>query len=476
MVSIKKYKDKITWVVFGLFLIITFSGILYHEPWSDEAQVWLMARDLTFSKLIQQLPYEGTPGLWHALVFPIAKLNLPYEAQAWLHWLIISSAIFIFLFFSTIPKRIKALFVFSYYPIYEYAVIARNYSISLLFIFILSALHKERFVRPITYSLFLGLLFQTNLLVFFPAILLMFLFIIDSYKNESILKNNKYLISISIMITSACLAILQIIPYPGQLHAHLSSLRISELSSSLAGIFLPINGGYGEVFFINIWSQVLSLLTLFCLILLAYFLIKNIKVRLGLLLSWAWLIFIFLAKPIGALRHYGFFIIFLITAWWLDRYYLQSKNKASHIATSLIGLLLLPGIIIAGNNYVKEYKYNFCGGKEMARYLKDNNLEDAHIASLSSPINMSLLPYLPNTKFWQAERQVFGTYTTYDAAFINGLVDHELRKEKIIQNFANQDFLLLTTFKIDSENWLLITQNKKPSFSGGFFYLYRFLK
>jgi hypothetical protein len=50
-----------------------------HEPWFDEGQAWLMARDLGLGELfLHKLRYEGTPGLWHLLLAPLAKAGLPY--------------------------------------------------------------------------------------------------------------------------------------------------------------------------------------------------------------------------------------------------------------------------------------------------------------------------------------------------------------------------------------------------------------
>ena len=45
-----------------------------HEPWADEAQAWLIARDATLYDLLFELPSgELNPSLWHLLlIFPSA--------------------------------------------------------------------------------------------------------------------------------------------------------------------------------------------------------------------------------------------------------------------------------------------------------------------------------------------------------------------------------------------------------------------
>ena len=58
------------------------SFILCHENWRDEAQAWLLARDLSIPELFEQMSYEGHPCLWHLLLMPLVRLGLPYISMA----------------------------------------------------------------------------------------------------------------------------------------------------------------------------------------------------------------------------------------------------------------------------------------------------------------------------------------------------------------------------------------------------------
>jgi hypothetical protein len=56
--------------VFGLWLALV--GLIHghHEPWAGESQAWLIARDLDLKKIwFYELRYEGTPGLWHTILW-----------------------------------------------------------------------------------------------------------------------------------------------------------------------------------------------------------------------------------------------------------------------------------------------------------------------------------------------------------------------------------------------------------------------
>jgi hypothetical protein len=135
----------------------------YHEPWRDEAHAWLIARYApSLSALFATLGYEGTPGLWLLLLRGLCDLGLPYAAMFALHTLIILAAAAIFLRYAPFSTLLKGLCLFGYYLLFEYNVIARNYGISVLCLFLLAALYPLRFRRPWLYCGLLALLTQTN--------------------------------------------------------------------------------------------------------------------------------------------------------------------------------------------------------------------------------------------------------------------------------------------------------------------------
>lgn len=469
------YKQAFPWLLWLVFLSLTFFGVLHHEPWCDEAQAWLITRDLGLWDIIRQLPYEGTPGLWHLLLFPLAKLGLPYATMSWLHWLIAGGAMFIFIFFARLPKIFKVAFALSYFPLYEYAVIARNYSLAILFLFAVAAFYPHRERRPIIYSLIIFGLLQTNILVFVPALFLILLFIVDQWKKEKL--GNSALIATTIMLAGAIITFLQVIPYPGQLHGSFLEPRLLSVLSSIGAVFLPIAKEYNEITFFSGWSYLLGGAVIVSLFILTGLLIRARRFLVLYATSASWLLFIFLSKNVGALRHYGFFLIFFIFSWWLSENHQNKTPKSSRRLTVMIAAaLMIPGIIISADVYRQEYLYNFSGGKEIAQYIKDNELEQANIISLSSFINLSALPYLPETKFWQPERQEFGTFVTLDYEYVLGsLTGYQEIRRRINSSFYGQEVFLLSSLNLDGydKSLELVTKNQKPSMSGGFFYLYR---
>jgi hypothetical protein len=46
------------------YCMVVLVGVTHHEPWADEAQAWLLSRDLGYRYLVfHQLAYEGVPPL-----------------------------------------------------------------------------------------------------------------------------------------------------------------------------------------------------------------------------------------------------------------------------------------------------------------------------------------------------------------------------------------------------------------------------
>ncbi len=68
--------------VWMAWVLLVFFLAFHREPWRDEAETWLMARDASFAEVLHRTAYLGTPVLWFTLLFPFAKSGLPFETQA----------------------------------------------------------------------------------------------------------------------------------------------------------------------------------------------------------------------------------------------------------------------------------------------------------------------------------------------------------------------------------------------------------
>lgn len=156
-------RDKLwIWLVMAIYTILLAMTIIRHEPWGDEAQAWLLARDSSFVDLfVKYLRYEGSPGLWHLILMLPAKLHFPYITLQIIAGLFAWFGVLVFLLYAPFPRYIKVLFPFGYFMLYQYAAVARVYTVFPLVLFWIATIYKDRMRRP---YLFVGLLSLLSLL------------------------------------------------------------------------------------------------------------------------------------------------------------------------------------------------------------------------------------------------------------------------------------------------------------------------
>src|SRR5579885_3133983 len=73
--SLPAVKARELWKLGDAAVVLVYSSVVlwtlqYHEKWADEAQAWLIARDLDLKTIwFHELRYEGSPGLWHTILW-----------------------------------------------------------------------------------------------------------------------------------------------------------------------------------------------------------------------------------------------------------------------------------------------------------------------------------------------------------------------------------------------------------------------
>lgn len=176
--------------VFVLF-VISISVISYfHEPWLDEAQAWMIAREASLWEILFQVPHtEGHPPLWHLILLPFAKGGVPYEIGIKSIAVLISTgAAGLVLFCSPFAKGVRCLLPFTYFFFYQYGVIARPYGLMLVTLLLVACVYSQRNVKPWKFVLLLGALCLTSAygIVFAGGICVVWL--LEIWKKQSIFK------------------------------------------------------------------------------------------------------------------------------------------------------------------------------------------------------------------------------------------------------------------------------------------------
>lgn len=131
----------------------------FHESWGDEVTAWLLGRNsslrLLFGHLLRR---EGSPGLWHLLLWCLARMHLSFAAVHWICLVIAIGGVYVLLRWCSLPRPIKLLLPFGFYLAYQYAVIARSYVLFPLLVFSATALLSSSRCRLVPLAVVLGLL------------------------------------------------------------------------------------------------------------------------------------------------------------------------------------------------------------------------------------------------------------------------------------------------------------------------------
>lgn len=102
--------------------------MLSHEPWRDELQAWALARSAgTPFDIIPSIRGEGHPPGWYTVLWPVAKLYSPVLGLQVTALGLASATTWLTVRYLPLTLTVRSLIVFSYFPLFEYATIARHY-------------------------------------------------------------------------------------------------------------------------------------------------------------------------------------------------------------------------------------------------------------------------------------------------------------------------------------------------------------
>ena len=166
--------------VFALYCAVLTVVLPNHEKWADETQAWLLASEnSTWQILRYRLHYEGTPPIWHLLLHLLSRLHGNISAMGWMGAAFAAAGIFVFLKASPFPRVIRVLAPFTFFLQYQYAVVARSYTLFALLLFSLCALFRTR--RTLPFAIVAGLFANLSTHAFIASTLFCILYLAEIY-------------------------------------------------------------------------------------------------------------------------------------------------------------------------------------------------------------------------------------------------------------------------------------------------------
>ena len=425
-----------------LYIIITGIGVLNHEAYEDEAQSWLIARDLSFSGIISQMKYEGHSFLWYFLIAPFAKLGMPMQVQSFISWFFCIASVILILKKAPFNKLIKLTFIFSSGLLYFYSIIARPYCMIPLFLILIAIIYPSRDKHPYKYAILLSLLANTHLIMLPTVFILALMFWGKKILNKSKEENRKdiylsliiLIIGVGIYISIAIAAIFNCKIVEAQnnykLINNFSDVIYMLKSTSLR--FINFLYGMNPPHYI-LGAVIISLIL--CVIAWIFDVEQGtiffIQLICNIILhSFSW--FLLMSRVC---------VIFYSLLFWLwNSSYKKDKTKSSILVSIASCILVIVSIFSTFTLLYKDVNDNFSTGKEVANYIDKNLQPGTKIFCLDSELQQSIIGYLKKDKyhFYMLKTNKEVTFTTWDDDWLNYDTDEE-KIEKLNGLLKEQD-------------------------------------
>lgn len=126
-----KYVEFIFW---SFFMVLFIFAAVFHEPWADELQSFMIAKEASYTEMILDLGHgEGHPAIWWLLLSVFAKNGFSADfSLKILSFIINIASSYIMIFKFKVPKIYRILLPYTYFIIYQYGVVSRCYCLMVL--------------------------------------------------------------------------------------------------------------------------------------------------------------------------------------------------------------------------------------------------------------------------------------------------------------------------------------------------------
>lgn len=391
-----------------LYFAMSLLGILHHELWLDEAHHWLLACDSnSLSELVTHMRHEGHPMFWNILLYLLTRItDNPFWMQ-FLHIILSTLTVGIFLRKSPFSVLFKILFVFGYFVLFEYNLISRNYILGILFLFLALSFYNQRRKQFPLYAFFLVLSANIHLMFTVISFALMATFIYENRRRVF-----RYYVGYAIYILGFALLLLQL--WPSLNSIFLEQTHTIPIQERFTKGFISLFKGLitlPDFRTIHFWNSNLivnyskPLSASFGLLLYGLPLLLFYKRKTTLLFTYTALFGVqcfFFITQLGATRFDGINYYIILTALWIDHYHFNTRRSNINLdflrKISIYFLLFLQfcsGLIA----YCYAYEKPFSSGKLVAAYIAQNNLSNLEIVTQFCEGTI-IAPYLKQRPFF----------------------------------------------------------------------------
>ena len=413
-------------LAFVLYIAIIAIVMCFHEPWFDEAQSWLIARDSSLTDIISVRPhYEGHPPFWNLLLAIAAKNGVPYEFGIKGIQLVCASLLGAWLIFKSPFKHASSLATFlipfTYFACFQYGVTSRPYALLCLSLLVAahywnSADSKTSSAWKLAISLMFMCLLSVYGIAFAAGFTIAWIWRVFSKNISKTLNFSSILHAIKATIASNLARLISwgLIAIFGAANLALAwpaknafaTRATIDGNSTIAKCFAFIFVMPSESMFTSFYGDIsmrrmpfdflpIAICTLFSLVIWA-FAIKIAKRRkLLAVLVIPYLVLTIVAVRYFTLHHAGLIFVFLLSILWISHIkeplskkdipaifvkvaptkFRFIKNKAFKI-NLLISIILAPSLIWNAFACVNDILFDYSPSRAVAQYISSNHLQN----------------------------------------------------------------------------------------------------
>ena len=413
-------------LAFVLYIAIIAIVMCFHEPWFDEAQSWLIARDSSLTDIISVRPhYEGHPPFWNLLLAIAAKNGVPYELGIKGIQLVCASLLGAWLIFKSPFKHASSLATFlipfTYFACFQYGVTSRPYALLCLSLLVAahywnSADSKTSSACKLAISLMFMCLLSVYGIAFAAGFTIAWIWRVFSKNINKTLNFSSILHAIKATIASNLARLISwgLIAIFGAANLALAwpaknafaTRATIDGNSTIAKCFAFIFVMPSESMFTSFYGDIsmrrmpfdflpIAICTIFSLAIWAFAIRITKRRKLLAVLLIPYLVLTIVAVRYFTLHHAGLIFVFLLSVLWISHIkeplsnkdipaifvkvaptkFRFIKNKAFKI-NLLISIILAPSLIWNAFACVNDILFDYSPSRAVAQYISSNHLQN----------------------------------------------------------------------------------------------------
>ena len=421
--------ELVLWLVFAA---VTLVMVWCHEPWRDEAQAYLVARDNTLIGLFLHMKDESQFLLWYLFTWPFARLfGLPIFWINLLHWALSCSTAYLVVRRAPFRFLTRAALVFGVLFAFEFTVVTRHYAAGVFLLVVLLMNWRERFRRPVLYACGIALCASSNLPVW--ACLGGLCCTIGCEVAVRRLWSRRIFASMLVCVFGFALALASIFNGSGFGSPYVKmrgrDMAEKDLFERLRDAFDAIS----QMVYLPAWACIV------CIVLGAlYFARKSFSALVCFLTSVGLMVSLQLVGGFHSMRHVGFLLIGTVVSCWIaalddsprlvPRIRLPARASAclDVAAGCAAALVLALQVVVMLFFMLYEVLYPFSHGHAAANFIRKNVPEVVPMFCYTARSNVSVMPWLPGRQFFIFDHLEYGTFSKWGRGYkwpLNDMAD-----------------------------------------------------